>query len=172
MSTIKGMLILLLFATMMFANVQQVLAQGGRGSETTGGTIFDPLVDPNAQGTRVKGTIIIVYQNLIEDAACTDAGLGDFSATMYPLLRVGTGGELRAFTDSAHKICYFDFDKQIKIFEDFMSDDVINARFCAPGSRCPHKYWKLKSIQNAYDFTSEDGVRGVFLADIVIVVKK
>jgi hypothetical protein len=153
---------------MFLFTAQKVLAQ--RSSETTGGTIFDLLVDPNAQGNKVKGTIIIVYQNIAEDTACAE--LGGFGATMYPLLRVGTGGELRAFTDSAHKICYFDFDKQIKIFQNFISDDVANARFCPSGSSCPHKYWKLKSIQNAYDFVSEDGVRGVFLADVVIVVNK
>jgi len=168
----KGFIFFLVFALMVLFGAQSALAQ--RGSETTGGTPLDPLVDPSAKGFHVKGTIIIVYQNIVEDAACE--AFGSLAATMYPLFRVGKGYARQAFTDSAQKVCYFDADTQIKIIEDFISDHVIHATFCLPGSPCPRRYWKLKSIESYYDLQgpdlqSVDLYSGVLLADVVIVVR-
>ena len=171
----KGVIIVLVLAVMFLFTAREALAQ--RGSETTGGTPLDPLVDPSAKGFQVKGTIIIVYQDIVEDATCE--AFGYYAAAMYPLFRVGKGHDLQAFTGSAQKVCYFDAENQIKIIQDFISDDVIHASFCVPGSPCPRKYWKLKSIQSYYDLQGCDLqsvdcslFSGVLLADVVIVVHR
>lgn len=149
MKVIKGAIIFLILGALIMGVTQAVFAR--TGSESGTGTWVDSLVDPNAVGAKVAGTLAIDYTD-IGKKKCSEIGYpnkppytGFDAAKMIFTLRLSKGeklgDKLYPFSGSAD-VCYTLYEDHATILKDFITDNVIPVIFKSK----PNAPWKLKNV--------------------------
>jgi hypothetical protein len=163
----KGFIFFLALGFMILSGAQSALAQ--RSSESaTGGTIFDPYLVGNAQGTRLSGSLGIYYQVYQFNPATTPCGDTGPLVNMFITLRLKVGKDLKVFEGTALGICYYNSTKQIEAIQIFITNEVI------PKLGLGASY-QFRSVSNFVDGVIEqvcvDSYSTSFFADIEIAVR-
>jgi hypothetical protein len=152
MKTVQGMFITLSIAVLFMFTAQPAAA--GRGSEGTGGTVFDGWVDPHARGLKVDATLAVYYEVLCDyenppEGGCPACYGADFPVKMDFVLTLKKCNDLKVFIgDSGDAaICFVltEFDEQKAFIDDFIRNTVLPALF-------PHAAeFAYKSITNVVE---------------------
>jgi hypothetical protein len=167
----KGAIIMLLLTAMMLLITGQALAQ--HGSATSGsGSFFDPLVNPNARGTKVAGTLSLYHYptcnplqtDTCETQYCLDGKsqeqLTDFVYTFRVIpanSAPGSTGDYIPFSGLTHNVCFAadigptpGKTTQVSIITDFIGNVVLPGLF-GPGSYPWQSKWDFKSVSSVVD---------------------
>jgi hypothetical protein len=130
MKATKGLMVVLTVLAIV-ASAQLAFAQ--RGSETTGGSFFDPYIDCTYQGTKYFGTVAIQYNQVCDPIAhpkkCNYCPVGDTPMTMQFGLRIGDGKDFLLYSGSSTApVCYLtDLAGQATVIVNFMNNTVLPA---------------------------------------------
>jgi hypothetical protein len=147
----KGAVIMLLLAAMILLITGQALAQ--HGSATAGsGSFFDSVVNPNASGTKVAGTLTVYYERTGQTCA---SGAGEVTNFVY-LFRLITAnakntaasGVSLPFSGRTPGVCFTDTETQKGIVTDFITGTVLPQLFTSYGG------WDIKSVTDVVEPSS------------------
>jgi hypothetical protein len=135
MKTLRSISVILVFGLMVMFTAQPAAGRGSEGTE--GGTVFERWVNPDAKGTKIRGTLAVYYEIVCNyeqpPYSCPECYDSDFQVKMVYVLTLKKDGDFHVFVgDSGDAaICYLltDYEEQKTFIDNFIRDTVLPALF-------------------------------------------